>query len=361
MLPDYFIIDLSETKASLLLEVLKLQTQKRPVELRGWSDEESEVRSFLQCLPYISHLSFYWKTLYDQRNAAAVQFLVNLSVAAAEWDSTSGGRLAECLSSSCSHSSFPFTENCETLCVNEMKHQFLSDFLLSLCVHLQSHEGETARRLLSSFQYFCKMLPDYFSIDLSKTKASLLLEVLKLQTQKRPVELRGWSDEESEVRSFLQCLPYISHLRLSQIRLQKNPNEAFEFLLDLSMAAADSDCVSAAGESFSDLFSSVCNYSTFPFGQEDNSKQSDLLLELYSYMMGYESKHDRSLLSAFIQIYQSAPAVWSIDLSKTKASLLLEVLKLQTQKRPVELRGWSDEESEVRSFLQCLPYISHLR
>ncbi|XP_029619678.1 uncharacterized protein LOC115200622 isoform X6 [Salmo trutta] len=52
--------------------------------------------------------------------------------------------------------------------------------------------------------------------------------------------------------------------------------------------------------------------------------------------------------------------VWSIDLSQRKASFLLDVLKLQPEKKPVELKGWSDEESEVRSFLQCLPYISQL-
>ncbi|XP_038843408.1 uncharacterized protein LOC120042661 isoform X2 [Salvelinus namaycush] len=37
--------------------MLKLQPEKKPVELKGWSDEESEVRSFLQCLSYISQLS----------------------------------------------------------------------------------------------------------------------------------------------------------------------------------------------------------------------------------------------------------------------------------------------------------------
>ncbi|XP_045569642.1 uncharacterized protein isoform X3 [Salmo salar] len=52
--------------------------------------------------------------------------------------------------------------------------------------------------------------------------------------------------------------------------------------------------------------------------------------------------------------------VWYIDLSERKASILLEVLKLQPEKKPVELKGWSDEESEVRSFLQCLSYISQL-
>ncbi|XP_037389007.1 uncharacterized protein LOC108416895 [Pygocentrus nattereri] len=53
--------------------------------------------------------------------------------------------------------------------------------------------------------------------------------------------------------------------------------------------------------------------------------------------------------------------VWIIDVSERTASLFLEVLKLQTVKKPVELTGWPDEESEVRSFLQCLPYISQLR
>ncbi|XP_029899958.1 uncharacterized protein LOC115353959 [Myripristis murdjan] len=36
-------------------------------------------------------------------------------------------------------------------------------------------------------------------------------------------------------------------------------------------------------------------------------------------------------------------------------------MKLQSGKKPVELTGWSDEESEVWSFLKCLPYMSQLR
>ncbi|KAG9330563.1 hypothetical protein JZ751_023846, partial [Albula glossodonta] len=58
---------------------------------------------------------------------------------------------------------------------------------------------------------------------------------------------------------------------------------------------------------------------------------------------------------------QSAPAEWVIDLSKRKASLFLEVLKLQRVKKPVKLMGWTDEEGEVRIFLECLPCISQLR
>ncbi|KAL0175332.1 hypothetical protein M9458_031300, partial [Cirrhinus mrigala] len=49
-------IKLSERKSSILLEVLKLQTEKKPVELIDWTDEENEVKGFLQCLPYISQL-----------------------------------------------------------------------------------------------------------------------------------------------------------------------------------------------------------------------------------------------------------------------------------------------------------------
>ena len=140
---------------------------------------------------------------------------------------------------------------------------------------------------------------------------------------------------------------------------QKDDKETFQFLVNLSVAAAEWD--SATGESFSELLSSVCSYSTFPLGHEDICKRSDFLIDLYSYVKDYETKTDRSLLPALQSVYQSAPAVWSIDLSKRKASILLEVLKLQTQKRPVELTGWSDKESEVRSLFQCLPYISQLR
>ncbi|KAF5897407.1 Nucleotide-binding oligomerization domain-containing protein 2, partial [Clarias magur] len=53
--------------------------------------------------------------------------------------------------------------------------------------------------------------------------------------------------------------------------------------------------------------------------------------------------------------------VWSIDLSRRKASVFLEVLRLQTTKKAVKLRDYPDEESEVRSFLQCLSYTSQLK
>ena len=119
------------------------------------------------------------------------------------------------------------------------------------------------------------------------------------------------------------------------------------------------------GEKILELLSSVCDYETFlriDWANDHLRKyQCDILLDLCSYVKNYESQTGRSVLPALQPLYQSAPPVWSIDLSERKVSLLLELLKLQPEKKPVELTGWSDEESEVRIFLQCLPYISQLR
>ncbi|XP_075950848.1 uncharacterized protein LOC142952788 isoform X2 [Anarhichas minor] len=101
-----------------------------------------------------------------------------------------------------------------------------------------------------------------------------------------------------------------------------------------------------------ELLSSVCSYKTFPLKE----RWCDFLLDLYS----YDPETGLSLLPSLQSVLQSAPSVWSIDLSERKTSILLEVLKLQPEKNQVELRGCSHEESEVRSFLQCLPFISQL-
>ncbi|XP_067085605.1 uncharacterized protein [Osmerus mordax] len=198
--------------------------------------------------------------------------------------------------------------------------------------------------------------PAVWFIDLSDRKTSLLLEVLKLQPEKKPVKLRGCSDEESEVRSFLQCLPYISQLSFHTYWVKKK--QPIRFLVDLLSQAAQWE--EQTGEKTLKLLSSVCSYKTFPF-RNVNDDQCAFLLDLYSHVKDYETQTGRSVLPKLQSVYQSAaPAVWSIDLSERKASILLEVLKLKPEKKPVKLRGCSDEESEVRSFLQCLPYISQL-
>ncbi|KAM9398427.1 uncharacterized protein ACWYII_031902 [Salvelinus alpinus] len=343
--PAVWSIDLSERKASLLLEVLKLQPEKKPIELKCWSDEESEVRSFLQCLSYISQLRFYpdWPDPSKQ-----IKFLVNLLSQAAEWEEQTGEKTLKLVSSVCTYSTFPFPNG-------DTSKQ--SDFLLDLFSHVKDYETQTGRSVLPALQPVYQSAPAVWYIDLSERKASLLLEVLKLQPEKKPVELNGWSDEESEVRSFLQCLSYISQLRFYP--LWSNPSKRIKFLVNLLSQAAEWD--EQTGEKTLKLVSSMCTYCNFPYPCGANSIQSDFLLDLYSHVKDYETQTGRSVLPALQPVYQSAPAVWSIDLSKRKASLLLEVLKFQPEKKRVELKGWSDEVSEVTSFLQCLPYISQLR
>ncbi|XP_041925502.1 uncharacterized protein LOC121689616 isoform X1 [Alosa sapidissima] len=339
--PAVWSIDLSKRKASLLLEVLKLQTQKKPVELRGWSDEESEVRSFLQCLPYISQLS----CTPPQSEGMSLE----------EWErSVKSFHLHLCLQTAL----YEWTSVRTLMTLFSVSNE--SDFLLDLYYYVRDYESQIGRSLIPALRPVYKFTLAVWSIDLSKRKASLLLEVLKLQTQKKPVELRGWSDEESEVRSFLQCLPYISQLRFGSYYFSISKEEVFQVLVNLSVAAAEHDA--ATGERFSEFLSSVCSYSTFPFGCDVGFEEiSDFLLDLCSHIKACETNTYRSVHSVLQSMFQSASEVWYIDLSTRKASVLLEVLKLQTQKKPVEMEGWSDEESEVRSFLQCLPYMSQLR
>ncbi|KAI4904738.1 hypothetical protein NFI96_004192 [Prochilodus magdalenae] len=334
--PAEWIIDLSERKASLLLEVLKLQPVQKPVELRGWSDEESEVRSFLQCLPYISWLSFIPQQ--NQRESCE------------EWEKKVGSfKLNLCLQAGLHQ-----IENVQTTVKKIMpyKSDHQSEFLLDLYSHVKQYETETGRNVLPALLPVYRSAPAEWIIDLSERKASLLLEVLKLQPVQKPVELRGWSDEESEVRSFLQCLPYISQLRFAG-------TQHVTFLVNLFQQVAKSE--RRTGEKTLELLTSVCTYSTLPYTGTNHCRQSEFLLDLYSHVKQYETETGRNVLPALLPVYRSVPAEWIIDLSERKASLLLEVLKLQPVKKPVELRFWSYEENEVRSFLQCLPYISQLR
>ncbi len=129
------------------------------------------------------------------------------------------------------------------------------------------------------------------------------------------------------------------------------------FLLNLCVAAEETD--KDTGTRFSSQLSSVCSYKTFPSHYNDHN-QSDFLLDLCSHVKNYETQTGRSYLPALQSVFQS-PDVWIIDLSQRKISVLLEVLKLQTEKKPVELRRCSEEEREVMSFLQCLKHISQLR
>ncbi|KAF4116692.1 hypothetical protein G5714_004181 [Onychostoma macrolepis] len=129
------------------------------------------------------------------------------------------------------------------------------------------------------------------------------------------------------------------------------------FLLNLCVVAVETD--KDAGTRFLTQLSSVCSYKTFPFNYNRHD-QSDFLLDLCSHVKNYETQTGRSYLPALQSVFQS-PDVWIIDLSQRKISVLLEVLKLQTEKKTLDLRRCSEEEREVMSFLQCLQHISQLR
>ncbi|KAK9524181.1 hypothetical protein VZT92_018041 [Zoarces viviparus] len=247
--------------------------------------------------------------------------------------------------------------------------------LLDLCLKAALHEGHEGQIFLNEhvetkgfsavipkLRPLFQSAPSVWSIDLSERKTSILLEVLKLQPEKKQVKLMDWSHEESEVRSFLQCLPFISQLSIDPD--WSDHSKTIKFFGNLFCAAAERE---QTGEKMLELLSSVCSYKTFPLNDDDDDDDDDddnddptyqsyFLLDLYSHLKDCETETGLSLLPSL----QSVPSVWSIDLSERKTSILLEVLKLQPEKKQVKLMDWSHEESEVRSFLQCLPFISQL-
>ena len=124
-------------------------------------------------------------------------------------------------------------------------------------------------------------------------------------------------------------------------------SESKRLLLDLCLKAA-----LHKGESFHDVVKTL--FSLFSvYADLDN-----ILLDFYQCVV---SEGFFSVIPKLMPLFQSTPAVWSINLSERKSSILLEVLKLTSEKKQVKLTGCSHEESEVRSFLQCLPHISKLR
>ncbi|XP_043966318.1 uncharacterized protein LOC122827429 isoform X6 [Gambusia affinis] len=336
--PADWLIDLSERKVSTLLEMLKLQSEKKKVELTGCSHDESEMRNLLQCLPYLSKLSF---VAGPSESSESIWFLEMLIRAAAEMKEQKGVNMLELLSV-CTYKGTPLQWK-------------WCDFLLDL----YSSKTETGLTFSSFISVLQSADPAIWFVYLSKTKASMLLDVLKLQSGKKQVNLTGCSHEEAEVRSFLQCLPYIS--QLSVVPLWSKSVEQTRFLTRLFCAAAERE--QQTGETMLEMLASVCRYEHFPFNSRsiDETCRRNFLLDLYSQMNDCETKSGLSLLPSIHSVFQSAPEVWTLDLSKIKTSILLEVMKLQTEKKQVKVTHWSYEESEVRNLIKCLPYISKFR
>ncbi|KAG7215653.1 hypothetical protein INR49_022008 [Caranx melampygus] len=304
-----------------------------------------------KALPYIRTVSFVPQSS-DPSGETTVYG--NLICAAAEREDQTGEKILETLASVWRYTSFPLRHRYMD---DDEYMEYQCDFLLDLFSHVKDYETKTGLRVLPALQSVLQSAPSVWTIKLSERKTSILLEVLKLQPEKKPVELTGWSDEESEVRSLLQCLPYISELRFEV-------SDDVKLFVNLFCAAAERE--DQTGEKILETLTSVCRYTSFPLSYRDvgnyNTKyQCDFLLDLFSHVKDYETKTGLRVLPALQSVLQSAPSVWIIDLSERKTSILLEVLKLQPEKKPMVLTGWSGGESEVWSFLQCLPYISQLR
>ncbi|XP_027866957.1 uncharacterized protein LOC114140869 isoform X12 [Xiphophorus couchianus] len=336
--PADWLIDLSERKASTLLEMLKLQSEKKKVELTGCSHDKSEMRNLLQCLPYLSKLSFVTE---PTESSESIWFLEKLICAAAEMKEQNGVNMLELLSV-CTYRGTPLQWK-------------WCDFLLDL----YSSKTETGPTFSSFTSVLQSADPAIWFVKLSKTKASMLLDVLKLQSGKKQVNLTGCSHEEAEVRSFLHCLPYIS--RLSVVPLWSSSVEQTRFLTRLFCAAAEKE--KQTGEKMLEMLASVCRYEHFPFNNRsiDETYRRNFLLDLYSQMNDCETETGLSLLPSIQSVFQSAPEIWTLDLSKIKTSILLEVMKLQPEKKQVKVTNWSYEEREVRNLIKCLPYISKFR
>ncbi|XP_046699133.1 uncharacterized protein LOC124381480 isoform X2 [Silurus meridionalis] len=341
-LPKVWSINLSERKTSLFLEVLELQKVKKPVELRGWS-KESETRILLRCLPYISQLSFI--PLQQQR----------------EWRT----RLRRYLLDLCLQAALHQKEMIKSIVEKCFKtDKEISVFLMLLYSNIRDYETQTGRSVLPALQEVFESFPKIWSLNLSDKKNGLFLEVLKLQTVKKAVEIKGFSEDENEMKIFLQCLPYISQLRFGFVlHGQKRKLSTLRFVVKLFAGVAELSA--EKGESFTEVLASLCSFRTFSCNGDDqeydNVAHCGLLLELYSHAKDYETETGMSVLPVLREVYESLPDVWTINLSDKNASIFLEVLKLQTVKKAVELTGWSREKRKTRSFFQCLPRISQLR
>ncbi|XP_016119934.1 uncharacterized protein, partial [Sinocyclocheilus grahami] len=149
-------------------------------------------------------------------------------------------------------------------------------------------------------------------------------------------------------------MPYITEMRFSAaLRQPKDIHKIVKIVVDLFILASES-----GGGKLRSL-STACRYSTFPFAEDSKDMQSSFLMGLFTQLK--ESSSWKTALPALKPILQVAPALWTLDLQKLeKTFALTELLKLQAIKKTVELISWSCEREKLRSFLNCLPYISHL-
>ncbi|XP_067299767.1 uncharacterized protein [Pseudorasbora parva] len=230
------------------------------------------------------------------------------------------------------------TENFEEQCT----------FLLKL------HEHGKNMNVLPVLQPVFYAFPPTWVVKPSNPSMSLLFQTMEALKLKKPAELDSVTYVLSELDIFLHCTPYVKEIRFSAaLRQPKDIHNIVKTVTDLFILA--SEC----GEEKLKSLSAACSYSTFPFAEDNKDMQSFFLLDLFTQLK--QSSSWNTALPALKPILMVAPAVWTVDLLKLeKTFALIELLKLQTVTKPVELRNWSCEREKLKSFLNCLPYISNL-
>ncbi|KTG42731.1 hypothetical protein cypCar_00005278 [Cyprinus carpio] len=172
--------------------------------------------------------------------------------------------------------------------------------------------------------------------------------------RKIDLDLTDCSITDPGLKLLLSSLKNLKFLRFSAVlRQPKDIHKIVKIVADLFILASES-----GGGKLRSL-SAACSYSTFPFVEDSKYMQSYFLMDLFTQLK--ESSSWKITLPALKPILQVAPAVWTLDLQKLeKTFALTELLKLQAIRKSVELTSWSCEREKLRSFLNCLPYISHL-
>ncbi|XP_050971862.1 uncharacterized protein LOC127168819 isoform X2 [Labeo rohita] len=237
-----------------------------------------------------------------------------------------------------------------SVCSNNQRENFdeLCKFLLKLHEHAKNID------VLPVLQPVFYALPPTWVVQPSNPPVSLLLQTMDVLNLKKSAELDHVTYELSELKIILQCMPYIAEIRFSAaLREQKDIHKIAKIVADLFILASES-----GGEKLKTL-STACSYSTFPFAEDSKNIQSLFFLDLFTQLR--ESSSWNTALPALKPILQVAPAVWTLDLQTLEKTLAFtELLKLQAITKSVELTSWLYERENLKSFLNCLPYISHL-
>ncbi|XP_065104812.1 uncharacterized protein [Paramisgurnus dabryanus] len=221
------------------------------------------------------------------------------------------------------------------------------DFLLKLHAHAKNMDA------CAALQPVFHALPPVWVVKFSNTSMSLLLQIMKALNLKKPADL-DVTYEQGELKRFLQCMPYITEIRFSSaLRQPEDILKIVKIVADLFIFASES------GEETLSSLSAACSYQTFPFVQDTKDVQSFFFLDLFAQLR--KSSAWEMVLPALEPIFKVAPAIWKLDLSKLQKTFPLnDLLKLGSIQKTVELRSWSFDKDQLKSFLNCLHYISYL-